>query len=345
MEKSSDSIVEMNNINIVQPIRTQIIHIRSKDADQLTPGFNTNFVVNMKTALSTSSSEEVHISLMSVEIPYSFYNISSDLENNVLKYTSGGVLYVLSFGNRDFDVFQLIDFMNDSNNHISTVFTTTYDVQTNKISMLNKSGATIVINWSQSNVNKELGYLVDEDDESVADGAVSVSRFVVNLATIHSLLIKCPNVGSSNVISTKNGNSTILQKISVDVNSFGIIYLNNQDYRQTTISQASIIDQLVFTLTDQSDRLLQLNNVNFEFSILFEVYPRYNPEANNQRRMLGGSVNQKNPERQSQFLERIEPADIDNDSSHPIEDKSQLEHDTDRTILDNLIQVVEANAE
>ena len=26
----------MNNINIVQPIRTQIIHVRSKDADQLT---------------------------------------------------------------------------------------------------------------------------------------------------------------------------------------------------------------------------------------------------------------------------------------------------------------------
>ena len=335
----------MNNINIVQPIRTQIIHIRSKDADQLTPNFNTNFVVNMKTALSTTSAEEVHISLMSVEIPYAFYNISNDLENNSLKYTYDGTLYNLSFGNKDYDVFQLIDFMNDSNNHISTVFTTTYDTQENKVSMLNKSGQTIVINWSQSNINKELGYLVDEADETVTNGAVSVSRFVVNLATIHSILIKCPNVGSSNVISTRSGNSTILQKISVDVNSFGIIYLNNQDYRQTTISQASVIDQLVFTITDQNNRLLQLNNVNFEFSILFEVYPKYNPELNSQRRMLGGSVNQTNPDRQSQFIERIEPEDVSGDSSHPIDGKSQVEHDTDRTILDNLIQVVEANAD
>jgi len=234
--------------------------------------------------------------------------------------------------------------MNDSGNHISTIFTTTYDVQTNKITMLNKSGQTVVINWSQSNVNKELGYLVDEDDETVPDGFSSVSRFVVNLATIHSILIKCPSVGAGNVISTRSGNSTILQKISVDVNSFGIIYLNNQDYRQTTISQASVIDQMVFTLTDQNDRLLQLNNVNFEFSILFEVYPKYNPELNSQRRMLGGSVSQKNPDRQTQLLERIEPApDVSEDASHPIKGKSQIEHDADRTILDNLIDVIESN--
>jgi len=337
----------MNNINLVQPLRTQIIHIRSKDADQLTPNFNTNFVVNMKTALSTTTNQEVHVSLMSVEIPYSFYNISNDLENNSLKYTYNGVLYNLSFGNRDYDIFQLIDYFNNSNNHISTVFTTTYDTQENKISMLNKSGATIVINWTQSNINKELGYLVDEADETVLNGFTSVSRFVINLATIHSILIKCPNVGSSNVISTRSGNSTILQKVSVDVNSFGIIYLNNQDYRQVTISQASVIDQLVFTITDQNNRMLQLNNVNFEFSILFEVFPKYNPELNNNRRMIAGVVSEKNPNRMNNFIERVEPdeEDINDNDSHPIEGKSQIEHDVDRTILDNLIQVVDNNTE
>jgi len=336
----------MNNINLVQPLRTQIIHIRSKDADQLTPNFNTNFVVNMKTALSTSTNEEVHVSLMSVEIPYSFYNISNDLENNSLKYTYNGVLYNLSFGNKDYSVYDLIDFMNNSNNHISTVFTTTYDIQENKISMLNKSGATIIINWTQSNINKELGYLVDEADETVPNGFTSVSRFVVNLATIHSILIKCPNVGSSNVISTRSGNSTILQKVSVDCNSFGIIYLNTSDYRQITISQASVIDQLVFTITDQNNRLLQLNNVNFEFSILFEVFLKYNPQVDN-RRMLGGNVTERNPNRQNNFIERVEEVepDINNDDSNPIENKSQLEHDVDRTILDNLIQVIENNSD
>ncbi len=336
----------MNNINIVQPIRTQIIHVRSKDADQLTENFNTNFSVIMKNPLLTNINEEVHISLMSVEIPYSFYNISNDLENNSLKYTLGGVLYNFSFGNKNYDVFELVNFMNNTANHFANQFTTTYDEQENKVTMLNKSGSTIVINWTQSNINKELGFLVNEADETVPNGFSSVSRFVVNLATIHSILIKCPNVGSSNVISTRAGNSTILQKISVDVNSFGIIYLNNQDYRQTTISQASVIDQLVFTITDQNNRMLQLNNVNFEFSILFEVYPKYNPEQNNNRRMFAGSVNQTNPDRQNNFIERVEPEeDINDDSSHPIEGKSDLEHKTDRLVLDNLINVIENNTE
>jgi hypothetical protein len=334
----------MNNINIVQPIRTQIIHIRSKDANQLTANFNTNFSVDMKNPLSTNNNEEVHISFMSVEIPYSFYNVSNSLENNSLKYTLGGVLYNFSFGNKNYDVYDLVDFMNNTANHFANQFTTTYDELENKITMLNKSGSTIVINWTQSNINKELGFLVDEADESVPNGFSSVSRFVVNLATIHSILIKSP-VGASNVISTREGNSTVLQKISVDVNSFGIIYLNNQDYRQTTISQTSVIDQLVFTITDQNNRLLQLNNVNFEFSLLFEVYPKYIPEVNN-RRLFAGSVNQKNPDRQNNFIERdASVEDITDDDSHPIENKSDLEHKTDRLVLDNLIQVVENNTE
>jgi len=118
------------------------------------------------------------------------------------------------------------------------------------------------------------------------------------------------------------------------------------DYRQVTISQASVIDQLVFTLTDQNNRMLQLNNCNFEMSLLFEVYPKYNPEINNNRRMIAGNVSEKNPNRMNNFIERVEEVEpVDDNDSHPIEGKSQIEHDVDRTILDNLIQVVDNNTE
>ena len=33
------------------------------------------------------TNEEAHISIMSVEIPYSFYNISNELSNNTLIFT------------------------------------------------------------------------------------------------------------------------------------------------------------------------------------------------------------------------------------------------------------------
>jgi hypothetical protein len=78
---------------------------------------------------------------------------------------------------------------------------------------------------------------------------------------------------------------------------------------------------------------------------LFEVFLKYNPQVDN-RRMLSGNVSEKNPNRQNNFIERVEEVeDINDDSSHPIEGKSQIEHKTDRLILDNLIDVIENNTE
>ena len=62
--------------------------------------------------------------------------------------------------------------------------------------------------------------------------------------------------------------------------------------------------------------------------------------------MIGGVVNQKNPNRQNNFIERIEEVDdIDDNDSHPIQGKSDLEHKTDRLILDNLIDVIDNNTD
>jgi hypothetical protein len=75
----------MNN-NIIQAKRSTILHIRSKDATQLTTGYNTNFQINLLNPIIISDNEEIHISIMSAEFPYSFYNVSTELENNILVY-------------------------------------------------------------------------------------------------------------------------------------------------------------------------------------------------------------------------------------------------------------------
>ena len=75
----------MSNL-LLQPIRSTVLHIRSKDASQLISGFNTDFSVNLINPINVGKNEEVHISMMSAEIPYSFYNLSSDLNNIILKY-------------------------------------------------------------------------------------------------------------------------------------------------------------------------------------------------------------------------------------------------------------------
>jgi len=343
----------MNN-NIIQPISSTVLHIRSKDATQNRTGYNTDFNVNLVNPINIRINEEAHISIMSVEVPYSFYNISNELSNNTLVYDNAGTIgsATLTFTSQDYSVFDLVDFFN-ADTDFSSIFTTSYNRQKNKISFLNKTGVSHIIKLKTSLINKVIGFDEDATDRTITAGATLESDFVCNLATVHSILVKS-SMGQANVLSTRAGNSTTLQKISVDTNSNGIIYMNQQDFRQVSISQSNVIDLISFEITDQNNNLLQLQNVNFEFSILFEIYPRFLREdlrENPRRTLTSNNLNQpSNISTQNQFINRpmtlLDPPieimdEIENaNSTHPIENKSQIQHKTDRIILDQLIDQV-----
>lgn len=324
----------MSNTNTIQPKSSTVLHIRSKDATQILDGFNTDFKLNLKNPIIVSNDEELHISLMSCEIPYSFYNISYNLNNNTFRYAET----LLTFTEQDYSIDEIVDFFNNDT-AFSAKFTTTYDRQKNKIKFTNITADTHILQLSSSTINKVIGY--DEadrqDDITVTSGNYSESPFVCNLATVHSLLIRA-NIGQANVLSTISGNSSILQKISVDVNSNGIIYLNQQDYRQISISQAPIVDHIEFKITDQNSNLLQLNNVNFEMSIIFQIFPKYSIRNNKDIITTQSTINVP-----TQPTSITRPDDIvdDIDSTHPIEGKTEIEHRADRIILDELIDQID----
>tara|TARA_R110001599_G_scaffold93319_1_gene243592 strand:- start:1498 stop:1959 length:462 start_codon:yes stop_codon:yes gene_type:complete len=151
-------------------------------------------------------------------------------------------------------------------------------------------------------------------------------------------------MATGNVISTRIGNSTTLQKISVDVNSNGIIYLNQSDFRQVSVSQSNIIDSITFRITDQNDNLLQLNNVNFELSFLFEVFPRYNQNNENERRRSVITTNKQSISdipTQPMVIARPNGNNQDIDNTHPIENTTEVEHKANRLVLDGLLDIVE----
>ncbi len=332
--------------NIVQPISTTVLHIRSKDANQNVTGFNTDFGVNLINPINIRNSQEAHISIMSCEIPYSFYNISTELKNDTLVYDNAGTVgsTTLQITSQDYSVYDLVDFFN-ADTDFSSIITTSYNRQKNKISFLNKTGVSHIIKLATSLINKVIGFDEDTTDRVITAGSTLESDFVCNLATVHSILIKS-SMGQANVLSTRAGNSTTLQKISVDVNSGGIVYMNQQDFRQVSISQSNVIDQIEFNITDQNNNLLQLQNVNFEFSVLFEIYPRYlreslRPKINQSLNFSQIQNQSSNIRTQNQFINRpneIETIEIDD--THPIQDTNEIQHTTNRIILDQLIDQV-----
>jgi len=152
-------------------------------------------------------------------------------------------------------------------------------------------------------------------------------------------MIKC-SVGQGNVISTRAGNSETLQKVSVDVNSNGIIYLNQQDFRQISTSQSPIIDTMEFRFTDQNDNLLQLDlsGCNFEFSMFFQVFPKYNQIR---RSLLEQSGRQQVPTQPTNIMRpngRFIVDELDSiDDTHPLQNTTELQHKSNRLVLDQII--------
>jgi len=324
---------------IALPIRSTILHCRSKDATDLTNGqYNTYFRVNVINPIMCNLDEELHISVMSCEIPYSFYNISSELLNNKLVYNGNTVL---TFTSQDYDIDDLINvFKQDAG--FSAIFTTTYDRQKNKITFTNITNQLVTINFSQSNISKVIGFSENATDTTIGASQSLTSTGVCNLATVHSIMIKC-SVGQGNVISTRAGNSETLQKISVDVNSNGIVYLNLSDFRQISISQSPVVDTMEFRFTEQNDNLLQLNGCNFEFSMLFEIYPKQSTSTSNmnRRNLIMNQQPQRNTIPTQQRLTNVVDELDGIDNSHPFQNTSEIQHKGNRLVLDHLIEQIE----
>ena len=319
----------MSNINTIQPIRSIVLHIRSKDAIQIDNNLNTNFEVDLLAPIAITPLEELHIFLSQAEIPYSFYCVSSDLNNNILKYDVDGQL---TFPNQNYTPDELIRIMNDDTS-FSSIFNTTYNRFTNKITITNNSGETKEINWTESTINKVLGFGSKTSDDSLSDGASTISPDMVNLASVHSIMVHS-SLSQANVLSTRSGNSTILQKISIDVNAYGIIYLNQDDFRTYSVSYQPVVDKISFRLTDQNNQLLNLNGINFEMSLIFNVYPKYtdNDITNRQNIITPPPTVMPNIQQPITREKTI-------DDTHPIVGKSEIEHDTQKVILDTLLDL------
>lgn len=316
---------------IVQPLRQYVVHIRSKDAER--EGIlNSHLFIDLAEPININPiTEEIHQIILSGEIPYSFYNISADALNNTIVYETNNTFTLPS---KNYDIYELIDVItNDAN----FPFSATYDKYTMKITLTNTSNATKTINWNSSTANKVLGWSVNAGDDVVNAGNTTISPNVIDLATIHSLFIKS-NASSNMVFSTRAGFSQTIQKVSVDVNSGNIIYLNQNDSRQHTILHNNI-NALDLRITDQNNNLINFNDINYEISIGFLVYP-INQTINqrreiNTKRTRGISVSAEARNRP------YTPSNIirTNDDINVVDnEETDLEHQNKRRIIDAVLE-------
>lgn len=309
--------------NILQPLRQYVVHIRSKDAEK--EGLlNSHLFINLQEPITINSkTEQIHQIILSGEIPSSFYNVSADVKNDTIIYNTNSTF---TLPNKNYDIDELVRVITAETNF---PFSAVYDRFTMKITLTNTSGSTQVINWSNSNSNKVLGWDSTSVDETILSGETTTSPNVVDLATIHSLFVKS-NVSSNMVFSTRKGFSQTIQKVSVDVNSGEIIYINQNDSRQHTILNSNV-DAMDIRITDQNDNLVNFNDINYELTIGFFIYPINN---SNSRRNIDIKTIQTPRNELRPFTPNIQVREnIDNENV-----ETDIEHQEKRKIIDAVLE-------
>jgi hypothetical protein len=256
-----------------------LLFVRSKEVVLLDSNLNSNLKIDLQAGITRNNAlQDIHIQLNSCEIPHSFYNFSSNL-NNINLFLDGSSSLVLT--EQHYDIYELVAFITSA----SFPYSATFNIQTNKITLTNTDSTSHIINFSETSSQKlatALGF--KNVDVTVGSGASITSDNSVNLNTIHSIFVHT-NLPVSNVITTTQGNlRTIIQKIPVKC-QFGEV-INYNPYENgifSVVINKNEINSLELSLRDQNDILIDFNNVNFEISLLFEIHQK---ELNGDRRSL-----------------------------------------------------------
>jgi len=324
--------------DVIRPVKEYVLHIRSKDCDR-TGDLNSHLFIDLtEPIIFDSKIYELHQVVLSGEIPYTFYNVSSDLNNNIIRFTANGEPLRFTFANKNYDINEVVKVLNDGN----FPFTVSYDRFTMKLTFANNTNFTNILNLSTSTANKFLGFDENASDITLTPGQSTTSSGVVDLATVHSIFIKS-NSSSNMIFSTRAGFSSTIQKISIDVNSGGIIYLNQNDSRQHTVLHSNV-EFLELKLTDQNNNLLNFNNINYEITMAFYIYEKnkiirtQNLNIRPRNQVITTNNNQNN----------MRPFD-NNFQIDPIQEEEEIintvnpiEHKANRLIIDDIIDEMQS---
>ena len=235
-------------------------NIRSKECTQLSN--NADLIVNLPFSIDIADNEWLQIEVISAEIPLSWYNISSALQNNIFSYTknfSTVSTYTIPDGN------YTVDSLMTTLNALQLDFVISYSDVFNKFLISPTPLITdMTFTYNINNYWQQIYGIIS--NQSI--NTISFFNGVVNLASVHSILVRS-SLNSGNSASTAQSNNDIIQKISLEVNFGGIIILNQNSVIRKNIIKSGSIRQFYLKLTEQNQKILDLNSCNWEMSLLF----------------------------------------------------------------------------
>jgi hypothetical protein len=229
------------------------IYLNSRYATQ-TIDDNTANCVYFLPVIEIEDGHHIYLTLVSAQIPYSFYSITS--VDNTFEFGLVGApsptVYNVPAGN--YTITQIIDLLKSA---MGANYNITYSTTTSKLLFTHTtSNFTIYANT----FNHAIGF--SKTTNTTSQGNILYARDVCNLNQIRALNIEC-NFPTGNINVAQSNNLNILATIPVYVAPFSIINYQNPNGFKTNL-YINKLDQIQIRIIDNDGRLIDLNGINYQ---------------------------------------------------------------------------------
>tara|TARA_R110002096_G_scaffold179080_1_gene356044 strand:+ start:464 stop:1426 length:963 start_codon:yes stop_codon:yes gene_type:complete len=291
------------------------ITIRSRDLINTSIGDNNNAGrFNLFENIIAEDNEILTIELVSATIPNSFYNLSNNNSNNIIKFKEGANAYVeLTISSGSYNILELgaeIKSLLEAQSIIwgnSYTYTFTYEEINNLLTITNSNNDAVFDFTGNNTCRRFLGFTSSIQTINNSNGITS-NRAVDITDTRNSIFVRLPNLNNNKVIESNNGKfSNVIAQIPIELsrNTF-FTYDPPVSFRcELAQKQINSIDILITYQEDSNP--VNFEKADWEINLLVGFYKAPNNVINERR--ISHSIEQDMLNRVNHFYSTTEEKD------------------------------------
>ena len=273
--------------NVMKERKTKYVNIDTKFRDE----YNYNLVSDYNITLPQRLTDVRSMSVVNVEMPMTFYNISAALGNNAISLTNGGTTRLLDISDGQYDATSIMTALNTRKNGLG-ITDMSFSLVGNRTVIT--SSATITKmnfdvdatgNFAKTNFKSRLGWLLGFRSQSVSISpttAKTSDAFVDMTGSRYLYLVvdefsSCGNQSSFiSPLPMSLINKNVLARISLDKTVYpflSVLPANSERYLiSDTRSYTGKVDiqKLNVQIVNENGVIMNLNGADFSFCLRFE---------------------------------------------------------------------------
>ena len=248
---------------------SRVIHIRSQDVGVAkgVSGSLANFNISLNPAITAEEDEYMLVSVNSAQIPFSFYNVN---DNNNQITGDDGASFTATLTNGNYNITQLLaEIKTKVNSQTGThdITAASYDSKTNKVTITTAGNVSFSWKTGTKTVGKLIGFITDSASATTSH----TSDAQVNTGGEEAVYIRSSLHSINSYESRTGGASDILAKVPNMVSFYGIIhYQPPVNVWKCQLQRGQTLSNFSLSLTDSEHKVLDINGMNFEVSLLVE---------------------------------------------------------------------------